>query len=410
MNRISWENTRWRRSGAFLRSGLAAAAVSLGVARPSYGGGGSNGLEGDPFRGRTLFVQKLCDHCHSVWGHGGTVGPDISQIVAGKPLPQLAGEFWNHTPRMIEETVERGYAWPTLNRGEMADLLSYLYYLRLFDDPGSPTRGAATFARLRCESCHSLGGAGGTTGGPLDRFSGYTSPLPLAQAMWNAGPAMRETQVGSGTAIPEFSGGEMSDIQAHIREHGWRPEEQRVQLLPLPDPVAGERVFVAKRCSACHATGSAGAPDLSGAVLRVTGAEISGILWNHSYAMQDRMRAAGIPLPRFRDNELADLISFLHFMGYKGGAGNPARGGTLFREKGCAACHEDQRIEAPDLRGAASIVDAISLSAAMWNHAPQMHRAMAEHGVPWPKFDKNDVEDLVAHLRRFVHKERTNAP
>ncbi|NIV45696.1 MAG: c-type cytochrome, partial [Gammaproteobacteria bacterium] len=101
-------------------------------------------LEGDPFRGRTLFVSKLCNQCHSVWGHGGSLGPEIARVVAGKPLVQLTGEFWNHTPRMIDETIERGYAWPTLERGEMADLLSYLYYLRLFDTPGVASRGAAT--------------------------------------------------------------------------------------------------------------------------------------------------------------------------------------------------------------------------------------------------------------------------
>jgi cytochrome c2 len=384
-----------------LRS-AAAAALGTGFAWPAHGADGANRLEGDPFRGRTLFVQKLCNQCHSVWGHGGTLGPDISQIVAGKRQSQLAGEFWNHTPRMIEEMVNKGHAWPTLDRGEMADLLSYLYYLRLFDEPGNAARGAATFARLRCESCHSLGGAGGTTGGPLDRFSGYTSPLPIAQAMWNAGPAMRQAQVGSGTAIPSFSGREMSDIQAHIRDQGWRSADERVRLLPQPSPAAGESVFVAKRCSACHGSGRAGAPNLSEDALRVTGAEISGILWNHSYAMQDRMNSAGIPFPRFRDHELADLISYLHFLSYKAGTGNPDRGMRLFREKGCAACHEEQRMEAPDILAAEVTVDAISLSAAMWNHAPQMYRVMAEHDVPWPRFEKNDVEDLVAYFRRLV--------
>ncbi len=43
--------------------------------------------------------------------------------------------------------------------------------------------------------------------------------------------------------------------------------------------------------------------------------------------------------------------------------------------------------------------DAIGLSAAMWNHAPEMHELMAEHGVPWPKFEEGEMEDLVAFLK-----------
>ena len=93
-------------------------------------------LEGNPFRGRELLAEKLCSECHSVWGHGGVLGPDISVAVSGKSLLDLVGDFWNHTPRMIDAMTERGHSWPTLETEEMADLLSYLYYLRLFDEPG----------------------------------------------------------------------------------------------------------------------------------------------------------------------------------------------------------------------------------------------------------------------------------
>jgi cytochrome c2 len=390
---------------------LAAAAALALLAAPAVSEKGVRGiLEGNPFRGRTLFVDKLCNQCHSVWGHGDFSGPEIAQVVAGKSLPQLAGEFWNHTPRMIDEMRERGHEWPTLDREEMANILSYLYYLRLFDDPGSASRGAAAFARLRCESCHALGGRGGTVGGPLDRFSTYTSPVPLAEAMWNAGPAMQRAQIGRGSPIPEFSGGEMADLQAHIRESGLRPEGQRVQLLPLPDPVSGERVFRTKRCGSCHAGARAGTPDLGAATMRLTVAEISGVLWNHRYAMHDRMAAAGIPFPLFQGQEFADLIAYLHLLAYEGRAGDPVRGARVFREKGCATCHEGQLVQTPDLAGTHSGDDVIGLSAAMWNHAPAMHRAMAEHDVSWPHFEEGEVEDIVAYLRRLSAMETPKSP
>ena len=158
-------------------------------------------LRGNPFRGRELLSEKLCTQCHSVWGHGGLLAPDISTAVGSKSLLDLVGDFWNHTPRMIDAMAQKGYAWPTLSPVEMADLLSYLYYLRLFDQPGDPRRGLIGFYELRCSTCHSLAERGGSAGGPLDRFSTYPSPMKLAQAMWNAGPAMQSEQLGRGTAI-----------------------------------------------------------------------------------------------------------------------------------------------------------------------------------------------------------------
>jgi cytochrome c2 len=361
-------------------------------------------LEGDPFRGRTLFVEKLCSQCHSVWGHGGTVGPEITRVIAGKPLLQLTGEFWNHTPRMMDEIQGKGYAWPTLDRAEMASLLTYLYYVRLFDEPGNATRGAATYARLHCESCHTLGPTATSVGGRLDRFWAYTSPVPLAQAMWNAGAAMRRAQSGQGTPMPQFSGSEMADIQAFIHERGQPSDEGRVVLLPLPDPVAGKAVFEAKRCASCHASPQGAGPSLGEAAMRMTVAEISGVLWNHSYAMQDRMTGAGIPVPRFEGNELVDVIGYLHLMGFAGRVGDADRGATVFRTRGCATCHQGQDSKAPDLAGSESSFEAISLSAAMWNHAPQMRQVMAQRRVAWPRFGGTDVEDLAAYLKRLAHK------
>jgi len=355
-------------------------------------------LEGDPFHGRELLSAKLCTQCHSVWGHGGSLGPDISTAVSGKHLLDLVGDFWNHTPRMIGAMVDQGRPWPSLDREEMSDLLSYLYYVRLFDEPGDPVRGAIVYTQLQCGACHVLGGEGAKGGVPLDRFSAFPSPVVLAQSMWNAGPAMQRDQLRRGTSIPTFSGREMADLQAHIRARGLRTGEE-VVLLPLPDPARGAEVFSRKRCGACHGADRGGAPDLSASVLSMTGSEISGILWNHSFAMNDRMRAMGIPFPRFQDEELADLVSYLHFLGFFANRGDAARGRSLFSEKGCSSCHEGPEARTIGATNSQVASDPIALSAAMWNHAPEMHQTMAEQSVAWPKFERGDMEDLAAYLR-----------
>jgi cytochrome c2 len=367
-------------------------------------------LGGNPFRGRELLSEKLCTQCHSIWGHGGQLAPDMSTAVAGKSWLDLVGDFWNHTPRMIDAMERRGHAWPTLDQSEMADLLSYLYYLRLFDRPGDAARGAIAYSQHKCSNCHSLGGKGGGRGGPLDRFSAYPSSVMLAQAMWNAGPRMQRDQLGQGTAIPTFLLNEIADLQAYIRDTGIR-RNLRVELLPLPDPARGARVFRAKRCNACHRPDGKGlGPELGSAARGRTVSEIAGVLWNHSYAMYDQMRAAGIPFPSFRGSELADLISHLYSLSFAGRRGSPKRGAVMFAEKGCASCHRGPSPAGGNLAGSTMTADSTALSAAMWNHAPEMHALMAERAVAWPRFDLGEMEHLAAYLRSIAKPGGTGGP
>jgi mono/diheme cytochrome c family protein len=380
-----------------IRAGLAAAVLVLLAAAGGAWAADPRAADGDPFRGREVFHDKGCSRCHSVWGHGGTLGPEITVAVAGKTWDELVGDFWNHTPRMIDEGNERGYPWPTLERGEMADILSYLYYLRLFDEPGDPVRGADTYARLQCGGCHALGGRGGRLGRALDRFGAYPSPAPLAQAMWNAGPLMQQAQRQAGP-IPQFTGHEMADLQAYVRAEGRRPGRE-VKLQPLPSPVRGAVVYRGKRCGACHGQAAGRAPDITRSALSRTASEIAGLLWNHSYAMGAEMAARGVPFPRFEGNELSDLIAYLYFRGYLGEDGDPRRGLVVFKAKGCVGCHAGGVEGAPDLAKALRQTDRAGLASAMWNHAPQMHELMAAKAPFWPKFEPGEMRNLVAYLR-----------
>ena len=383
---------------ARLWAGLAAATLLLAAAGAGASPGDEPAAEGDPFRGRGVFGEKGCSRCHSVWGHGGTLGPEITVAVAGKSWDELVGDFWNHTPRMIDEGNQRGYPWPTLDRREMADLLSYLYYLRLFDEPGHPGRGADTYARLECSSCHTLGGRGGRLAGALDRFGVYPSPVPLAQAMWNAGPLMQRAQIRAAGPIRQFTGHEMADLQAYIRAEGRRPG-RGVELQPLPSPARGAVVYREKKCGSCHGQRSGRAPDITRSALSRTASEIAGLLWNHSYAMGAEMTARGIPFPRFEGTELSDLIAYLYFRSYLGEQGDPKRGRVVFTAKGCAGCHAGGVGGAPELPQSLHQADRAGLASAMWNHAPQMHRLMAEKAPFWPKFEPGEMQNLVAYLR-----------
>ena len=119
-------------------------------------------IPGNPIDGRRIFVEGRCVRCHAIWGNGGNLGPDFATVGGGRSLQQLAGMFWNHTPRMIETVRERGFAWPTFSEGELADIISYIYYVKLFDEPGDSALGRRWFAEKRCMECHAVGGSGGS--------------------------------------------------------------------------------------------------------------------------------------------------------------------------------------------------------------------------------------------------------
>jgi len=179
-----------------------------------------------------------------------------------------------------------------------------------------------------------------------------------------------------------------------------------VELQPLPSPERGALVYQRKQCDACHDRGPGRAPDITRAALSKTVSETTGLLWNHSYAMGAMMAARGVPFPRFTGSELSDLIAHLYFRGYVGQEGDAARGAAVFIAKGCVACHGTGVAGAPDLAAVLPRTDRAGLASAMWNHAPQMHRLMAEKAPFWPKFEPGEMRDLAAYLRSLASASR----
>jgi len=369
---------------------------------------------GDPIAGRSLFLQRGCVRCHSIWGNGGTLGPDFAIIGAGRSMQQLAGMFWNHTPRMIETVRNRGFQWPTLTEEELANLISYVYYVKLFDEPGDPELGARWFREKRCATCHSVGGTGGRIGPALDRYANYIAPIKLAQGMWNHGPAMQRTQTARGVAIPTFVGREMADIQAYIRRTSGLRHREVVFVRP-PQPGNGQRLFETKGCVRCHGPGGRGtgfAPDLRTATLRLRVSEIAGVLWNHSFQMSAAMQARGFTFPQFQGTEMADVIAFLYYLRFNETGGNARAGEAVFQQKGCSSCHSRDGGPAigPDLSRSQAIRTPLGLATAMWNHAPAMYDRAQVQKIEWPGFENDEMRDLAEYLRKLARGPEATRP
>ena len=365
-------------------------------------------FRGDPTAGRSLFLERGCVRCHSIWGNGGSLGPDFAIIGAGRSMQQLAGMFWNHTPRMIETVRNRGFQWPTLTEEELANLISYVYYVKLFDEPGDPELGERWFREKRCGECHSVGGNGGRIGPALDRYANYIAPIMLAQGMWNHGPAMQRTQTARGVAIPTFVGREMADIQAYIRRTSNLRHREVVFVRP-PQPGNGQRLFETKGCVRCHGSGGRGtgfAPDLRTATLRLRVSEIAGVLWNHSFQMSAAMQARGFTFPQFQGTEMADVIAFLYCLRFNETGGNARAGEAVFERKGCSNCHaRDGRPSiGPDLSRSEAIRTPLGLATAMWNHAPAMYDRAQVQKIEWPGFENDEMRDLAEYLRQLARR------
>jgi len=359
---------------------------------------------GDPTSGRRIFIGRGCVRCHSIWGNGGTLGPDFAVVGVGRSMQQLAGEFWNHTPRMIATLRREGVQWPTFTEPELADIIRYIYYVKLFDEPGNPDQGEQWFREKRCTSCHSVGGQGGHVGPALDKYARYIAPIMLAEGMWNHGPAMQHQQNVHGVPIPTFMGREMADIQAFIRRASTlQGPDREVVLLQPPNPGNGAALFSGKGCVRCHGEDGRGTnygPDLRTATLRLRVSEIAGVLWNHSFQMSAAMQARGFSFPRFQGTEMADVIAFLYYLRFNEVGGNARDGATVFGRKGCSHCHnlDGKPGTGPDLTRSRAVQTPLGLATAMWNHAPAMFDVAQSRQVEWPRFDGDEMRDLSAFL------------
>lgn len=357
----------------------------------------------NPSRGNAALARKGCITCHSIWGVGGKLGPDLAASGSDQSFQQMASMFWNHTPGMVQLLRQKGIEWPTLSEQEMADISSFVYYLKLLDRPGDAGRGKVIYREKKCHSCHAVSGPQKGEAPSLGHFGSFVSPVPLAQAMWNAGFAMRRAQAERNIAMPLFNGREMADLQAYIRSES-AASESGTQYLLLPDLLRGETLFRTKGCNRCHALGREGGigPDLSQQPLRKPISEICGVLWNHSFAMQAKMAARGMEFPRLDGNDLADILSYIYFLHFSIDRGDAAKGEKIFKDKGCANCHGADGSKgklAPDLAAANEQYTMLRLATAMWNHAPIMYETMESEVMKWIKLDPDDMQDLARYLR-----------
>ena len=176
---------------------------------------------------------------------------------------------------------------------------------------------------------------------------------------------------------------------------------------PIRPLVDGRRVFEAKGCVGCHSVrGGAGAaqagPDLgrSGSWRDVM--QFAGSLWNHTPAMNAKMREHRIDRPAVSPDEMGKLIAYLFAARFFDEPGSVARGREVFEQRSCAQCHQlggRGGTVGPRLDELGDYISSSFLAEALWNHGPEMAAKMAEQKLVRPSLEGDDVANIVAYIR-----------
>jgi mono/diheme cytochrome c family protein len=336
-----------------------------------------------------------------VHGAGGRIGPDLGRKGVRGSFFDIASAMWNHLPMMGEKMEEFHMSRPDFEDDELADVVAFLYFLKYFDDPGDPQTGMVLFTEKHCIQCHRVANQGGDSAPPLDTLPRTVSPLRIAQDLWNHGSTMVTAMQMQDLDVPTFEGNEIIDLVAYLRSHGQRRATREFQS--SGDPERGELFFTSKGCSRCHTVfghESTVGPDLGSAELRGSVTQIAGRMWNHWPDMSRAMANLGMERPEFSADELADLFAYLFIARYEGTGADPVRGESIYRAKGCATCHGEGAAGdiGPELLNVSEAATKERFTQRMWNHGPTMWEQMVEQDLDWPRFEPQELADLLSYL------------
>jgi cytochrome c551/c552 len=269
--------------------------------------------------------------------------------------------------------------------------------------PENPLKGRMVFEQKGCITCHAIKGEGGKVGPDLGREKFYGSFLQLAGIMWNHSPEMLRRMRVLDLPFPDFSQGEMVDLIAYL---------YYLRYLGEPgDLYRGKILVKEKGCLNCHAVGGKGgklALAFDQLSKYISPLYLAQSLWNHGPEMEIEMKKEGLKRPKFEKGEIVDLSAYIREAS-KGtyrervymSPGNPQRGKTVFKDKGCQKCHVTKgtvKKVGPRLDELNWDYSVTEIAGLMWNHGSEMGKHMEGKKMKWPNFTGREMADLIAHL------------
>jgi mono/diheme cytochrome c family protein len=342
-------------------------------------------ISGDARRGEELFESQQCIQCHSINGHGGTIGPDLARRIDRNYTPTvMASLMWNHAPQMWAAMKKEGVAKDEMTPESAADLFAYFVSARYFEKPGDAARGKSLFAAKRCADCHGITKSPIEAAPPVAKWDSLADPVVLAQQMWNHGANMKEELAKRRIPRPELSAQDLTDMLVYLQH---LPETRNLpRKFTFVPSDSGEKLFESKGCAKCHTDRLS----LDTLLKSQTLTQIAAEMWNHQPNMKNP--------PTLTEDEMREIVSFIWARQYFQGEGSAERGKRVFAEKNCAKCHDDPSSGAPKLSKGKGAYSAVSMVSALWGHGPQMLDLMNQRRLEWPRFTTQQMSDLIAYL------------
>lgn len=174
---------------------------------------------GNPRKGRNIFIKKGCIKCHSIKGGKGEedFGKKAKQFY--RSLTEIASIMWNKGPEVLSKMSQTEIGIPKFTAKEMADLISYLYFLQFIDDPGNPVNGEKIYTQFGCSKCHGINGKKGDFMHiDLSKYENTMNPMEIVAGIWNHGEDIERAIREKGLLWPRLKKGEMADILEYIRK------------------------------------------------------------------------------------------------------------------------------------------------------------------------------------------------
>jgi cytochrome c2 len=218
--------------------------------------------------------------------------------------------------------------------------------------------------------------------------------------MWNHAAGMSASVQKQGFVWPKLSNQDVTDLMIYFRS--LPTLRSRSNAFGMGEPEQGRLVFE-RSCESCHSFGPGIGKKIDLFQRRAPQTVTSYIaaMWNHA----DLMRARnGAQFKELDPEDMPDLVAFLFSQFYFFDRGDAVRGRRVFDDKNCARCHEQRRTQtgAPDLAHSAELYSPITLTSALWDHAPAMFEAMKQDRLAWPRFRGSEMADLIAYLNSRV--------
>jgi len=175
---------------------------------------------GNPRQGKQVLAQKGCVKCHAIRGEGGTGGEDLGKRAKTfyRSLTQIASSMWNKGPTVLAKMAQSQSGIPKFSPKEMADLLTYLYFLHFIDEPGNVANGKKDFQELGCSKCHSADGIRGEFMQiDLSKYQKVANPMDVVAGLWNHSSEIEKAMKEKGIYWPRFKKGQLADLLEFIR-------------------------------------------------------------------------------------------------------------------------------------------------------------------------------------------------